>query len=141
MIALDYTIAAQLQGLRIEWLATPAPTNRSGGRDQRRGRPSRPAPVEQPPVIPAGDASPDEVTTGMSPHDATRAPNGRVFAANENGRSVAVTQDGKLVHIFSDVTQPAGLAAVGVARPLRPGPQVSARPCQSHSPPIESTEK
>ncbi|MYW90829.1 YncE family protein [Amycolatopsis rubida] len=54
-----------------------------------------------------------EIATGRSPHDATRAANGRVFAANENGRSVAVTQDGKLVHTFTDVTQPAGLAAAG----------------------------
>jgi DNA-binding beta-propeller fold protein YncE len=53
------------------------------------------------------------VLTGASPHDATRAANGRVFAANENGRSVAVVENGRVLHTFTDVTQPAGLAAVG----------------------------
>ncbi|MCR6488993.1 YncE family protein [Amycolatopsis sp. OK19-0408] len=53
------------------------------------------------------------VPTGSSPHDATRAGNGRIFVANENGRSVAVVEDGRVVHTFTDVTQPAGLAPVG----------------------------
>ncbi|MDT8914723.1 YncE family protein [Amycolatopsis sp. PS_44_ISF1] len=62
--------------------------------------------------LPSGRVT-GEIPTGSSPHDATRAANGRVFAANENGRSVAVVEGGKLVHTFTDVTQPAGLAAVG----------------------------
>ncbi|MCR6487890.1 YncE family protein [Amycolatopsis sp. OK19-0408] len=62
--------------------------------------------------LPTGQRLAD-VPTGMSPHDATRAGNGRIFAANENGRSVAVVADGRVQHTFTDVTQPAGLAAVG----------------------------
>ncbi|MFG1643962.1 YncE family protein [Amycolatopsis sp. NPDC049252] len=62
--------------------------------------------------LPAGTVR-STVQTGMSPHDATRAANGRLFAANENGRSVAVVENGRVIHTFTDVTQPAGLAAVG----------------------------
>ena len=53
------------------------------------------------------------IATGMSPHDATIAANGTIFAANEAGRSVAAVRGGKVVREFSDVAQPAGLAAVG----------------------------
>jgi DNA-binding beta-propeller fold protein YncE len=53
------------------------------------------------------------VHTGTAPHDATRAVNGSVFVANEGGRSVVVVRGNKVVHIFTDVSQPAGLAAVG----------------------------
>ncbi|MGH3631988.1 MAG: YncE family protein, partial [Sciscionella sp.] len=48
-----------------------------------------------------------------SPHDATAAGGHTFFAANEAGRSVTVVRDGKVVHQFTDVAQPAGLAAVG----------------------------
>ena len=53
------------------------------------------------------------VVTGTSPHDATRAGNGLLFAANEGGASVAVVRGDIVVHRFTDVVQPAGLAAVG----------------------------
>jgi DNA-binding beta-propeller fold protein YncE len=53
------------------------------------------------------------VVTGKSPHDATAAGNGDLFAANEAGASVAVLRDGAVAHTFTDVVQPAGLAAVG----------------------------
>ncbi|WP_344860732.1 YncE family protein [Amycolatopsis ultiminotia] len=62
--------------------------------------------------LPSGQITGD-VRTGASPHDATRAANGRMFSANEFGRSVAVTENGTVVHTFTDVTQPAGLAAAG----------------------------
>ena len=53
------------------------------------------------------------IPTGPSPHDATAAGNGTVFAANEEGRSVVAIRADKVVHTFTDVAQPAGLAAVG----------------------------
>jgi DNA-binding beta-propeller fold protein YncE len=62
--------------------------------------------------LPAG-AITSRVVTGISPHDATAAGNGLVFAANEGGASVAVVLDNAVVHQFTDVVQPAGLAAVG----------------------------
>lgn len=63
-------------------------------------------------ALPSGQIN-RSIPTGSSPHDATRAADGRIFAADENGRSVAVVEDGRVVHTFTDVTQPAGLAAVG----------------------------
>ena len=54
-----------------------------------------------------------QVVTGTSPHDATRDANGAIFVANEAGGSVVVVRDDKVVHTFTDVTQPAGLAPVG----------------------------
>jgi DNA-binding beta-propeller fold protein YncE len=63
-------------------------------------------------ALPAGTIT-GRVRTGTSPHDATRAGNGLLFAANEGGRSVAVVRGGAVVHTFTDVVQPAGLAAVG----------------------------
>jgi len=46
------------------------------------------------------------------PHDATAA-NGTVFVANELGHSVVAVRGDRVVHTFTDVTQPAGLVAVG----------------------------
>jgi DNA-binding beta-propeller fold protein YncE len=63
-------------------------------------------------ALPSGTIT-STVHTGVSPHDATRAGNGTLFAANEAGTSVAVVRDGRVVHTFTDVVQPAGLAAVG----------------------------
>ncbi|GAA1992954.1 lipoprotein [Amycolatopsis minnesotensis] len=63
-------------------------------------------------ALPSGTVT-SAVRTGSSPHDATQAANGLVFAANENGRDVAVIRDARVVHTFTDVTQPAGLAATG----------------------------
>lgn len=53
------------------------------------------------------------VHTGVSPHDATAAANGTVFVANEAGSSVVAVRGDTVVHTFTDVVQPAGLAAVG----------------------------
>lgn len=63
-------------------------------------------------ALPSG-AITSRVRTGVSPHDATRAGNGLVFAANEGGASVVVLRQDKIVRTFTDVSQPAGLAAVG----------------------------
>lgn len=63
-------------------------------------------------ALPSG-AVISHVRTGESPHDATAAANGLVFAANEGGRSVAVLRGDQVVHTFGDLTQPAGLAAIG----------------------------
>lgn len=54
-----------------------------------------------------------QVTTGASPHDATRASNGTVFVADEAGASVVAVRSNQVVHTFTDVVQPAGLAHVG----------------------------
>jgi DNA-binding beta-propeller fold protein YncE len=62
-------------------------------------------------ALPSGDVI-SRVRTGVSPHDATRTSNGLIFAANEGGADVAVIRDAKVVHTFTDVLQPAGLAAV-----------------------------
>ncbi|WP_410623377.1 YncE family protein [Amycolatopsis sp. cmx-8-4] len=63
-------------------------------------------------ALPGGEVT-TTVVTGVVPHDATRAANGSYFVANELGKSVVVVRDGHVVHTFPDVTQPAGLAAVG----------------------------
>jgi DNA-binding beta-propeller fold protein YncE len=63
-------------------------------------------------ALPAGKIT-ATVPTGSSPHDATAAGNGEVFVANEAGRSVVVVRGNQVVHTFTDVVQPAGLAAVG----------------------------
>jgi DNA-binding beta-propeller fold protein YncE len=63
-------------------------------------------------ALPSGEVT-ARVRTGVSPHDATRAGNGLVFAADEAGGKVAVIRGDKVVHTFTDVVQPAGLAAVG----------------------------
>lgn len=61
--------------------------------------------------LPAGNVL-SQVPTGAGPHDANQAANGTIFVANEGGGSVAVVRDGRVVHTFTDVTQPAGLAHV-----------------------------
>jgi DNA-binding beta-propeller fold protein YncE len=53
-----------------------------------------------------------QVKTGMSPHDANQAQNGTIFVANEAGATVVAVRDNRVVHTFTDVTQPAGLAHV-----------------------------
>jgi DNA-binding beta-propeller fold protein YncE len=53
------------------------------------------------------------VPTGASPHDANQAANGTIFVANEAGGSVVAVHGTRVVHTFTDVTQPAGLASVG----------------------------
>jgi DNA-binding beta-propeller fold protein YncE len=63
-------------------------------------------------ALPGGEVT-SQVTTGVVPHDATQAANGTVFVANELGHSVVAVRGNQVVHTFTDVTQPAGLAAVG----------------------------
>ncbi len=63
-------------------------------------------------TLPGGEVT-SQVMTGVVPHDATAAANGTVFVANELGGSVVVLRGEQIVHTFTDVTQPAGLAAVG----------------------------
>ncbi len=63
-------------------------------------------------ALPGGEIT-SEVVTGVVPHDATQAANGTVFVANELGHSVVAVRGDQVVHTFTDVTQPAGLAAVG----------------------------
>ena len=64
--------------------------------------------------LPNGAASPSTVT-GTSPHDAAAASNGTVFVGNELGGTVAAVRGGKVVKVFTDSVQPAGLAAAGTA--------------------------
>jgi DNA-binding beta-propeller fold protein YncE len=63
-------------------------------------------------ALPGGEVT-SQVLTGVVPHDATQAANGTVFVANELGHSVVAVRGDQIVHTFTDVTQPAGLAAVG----------------------------
>jgi DNA-binding beta-propeller fold protein YncE len=63
-------------------------------------------------ALPTGTIT-SQVVTGVVPHDATAAAHGTVFVANELGRSVVAVRGDRIVHTFTDVTQPAGLAAVG----------------------------
>jgi DNA-binding beta-propeller fold protein YncE len=63
-------------------------------------------------ALPGGEIT-SQVVTGVVPHDATQAANGTVFVANELGHSVVAVRGDQVVHTFTDVTQPAGLAAVG----------------------------
>ncbi len=53
------------------------------------------------------------VPTGISPHDANEAGNGTIIVANEGGGSAVAVRDNVVVHTFTDVTQPAGVAHVG----------------------------
>lgn len=62
--------------------------------------------------LPDGPAQ-SQVMTGTMPHDATQAADGDVYVANEAGGSVVVVAGNQIVHTFTDVTQPAGLAPVG----------------------------
>jgi DNA-binding beta-propeller fold protein YncE len=62
--------------------------------------------------LPGGRAGPP-ILTGSSPHDAAQAPNGTVFVANEAGGTVTVLRDDRIVKVFTDSVQPAGMAPVG----------------------------
>jgi DNA-binding beta-propeller fold protein YncE len=63
-------------------------------------------------ALPGGEIT-SQVLTGVAPHDATATAGGTVFVSNELGHSVVVVRGDQIVHTFTDVTQPAGLAAVG----------------------------
>lgn len=62
--------------------------------------------------LPEGSADP-QLLTGTFPHDASEAPDGTVFVANEHGGTVAAIRGGEVVKVFTDSVQPAGLAPVG----------------------------
>jgi DNA-binding beta-propeller fold protein YncE len=61
--------------------------------------------------LPGGHAEP-QIITGTIPHDASEAPNGTVFVANEHGGTVTVLRGDQIVKVFTDSVQPAGLAPV-----------------------------
>jgi DNA-binding beta-propeller fold protein YncE len=63
-------------------------------------------------ALPGGEIT-SQVMTGVAPHDATAAADGTVFVANEFGPNVVALRGDQIVHTFTDVTQPAGLAAAG----------------------------
>jgi DNA-binding beta-propeller fold protein YncE len=63
-------------------------------------------------ALPGGEIT-SQVVTGVVPHDATQAADGTVFVSDELGHSVVAVRGDQVVHTFTDVTQPAGLAAVG----------------------------
>ena len=65
--------------------------------------------------LPGGEAR-QQIITGTFPHDASQAPNGTVFVANELGGTVTAlrgTDELEVVKVFTDSVQPAGLAPVG----------------------------
>lgn len=62
--------------------------------------------------LPSGQANP-EIITGTVPHDASEAPDGTTFVANELGGTVSAVRGGDIVKVFTDSVQPAGLAPVG----------------------------
>ena len=63
-------------------------------------------------ALPGGEIT-SQVVTGVVPHDATEAADGTVFVSNELGHSVVALRGDQIVHTFTDVVQPAGLAAAG----------------------------
>lgn len=67
--------------------------------------------------LPGGRAAP-QILTGTVPHDASQAPDGTVFVANELGGTVAAVRGDEIVKVFTDSVQPAGLAPVGNAMGL-----------------------
>jgi DNA-binding beta-propeller fold protein YncE len=62
--------------------------------------------------LPGGAVEP-QIITGTVPHDASQAPNGTVFVANEHGGTVTAIRGDGIVKVFTDSVQPAGLAPVG----------------------------
>ncbi|MEW5810171.1 MAG: YncE family protein [Actinomycetota bacterium] len=62
--------------------------------------------------LPGGRAQ-SQVITGTVPHDASEAPNGTVFVANELGGTVTVLRGSDIVKVFTDSVQPAGMAPIG----------------------------
>jgi DNA-binding beta-propeller fold protein YncE len=62
--------------------------------------------------LPGGNAEP-QIITGTVPHDASEAPNGTVFVANEHGGTTTVIRGDDIVKVFTDSVQPAGMAPVG----------------------------
>ncbi len=50
---------------------------------------------------------------GTVPHDATQAPNGTVFTADELGGTISAVRGDRVVKVFTDSVQPAGIVPVG----------------------------
>jgi DNA-binding beta-propeller fold protein YncE len=67
--------------------------------------------------LPAGRTE-SQIITGTVPHDASEAPNGTVFVANEHGGTVTAIRGDTIVKVFTDSVQPAGLAPVGTSMGL-----------------------
>lgn len=63
-------------------------------------------------TLPDGDVS-DETPVGAFPHDATAAPNGRIFVANEFGDTVSVVEDGEEIRTLEAPQQPGNVTATG----------------------------
>ena len=63
-------------------------------------------------TLPDGDVS-DETPVGAFPHDATAAPNGRIFVANEFGDTVSVVEDGEEIRTLEAPQQPGNGTATG----------------------------
>jgi hypothetical protein len=49
-----------------------------------------------------GEQAEPQIITGTVPHDATEAPNGTVFVANEHGGTVTVLREDQIVKVFTD---------------------------------------
>ena len=69
--------------------------------------------------LPGGRAEP-QVITGTVPHDASEAPDGTVFVANEHGGTVAAVRGDQVVKVFTDSVQDASHGA-GQTRPVNSG--------------------
>lgn len=63
-------------------------------------------------ALPGGQADPP-ITVGTVPHDVTQAPNGTIMAADELGGTVTAVRGDRVVKVFTDSVQPAGIVPVG----------------------------
>ena len=61
-------------------------------------------------TLPDGEVS-AETPVGQFPHDATAAPNGRIFVADEFGNTVSVVEDGDVVETLEAPLQPGNVTA------------------------------
>ncbi len=60
-----------------------------------------------------GGAVQSTIVVGRYPHAAVQTADGTIAVADELGGAFVLVRDGQVVHRFTDVTQPGGLAAVG----------------------------
>jgi DNA-binding beta-propeller fold protein YncE len=63
-------------------------------------------------ALPAGTVL-TRVPVGRTPHDATATTDGTIGVADEQGKALVLVRDGRVVHRFTDLAQPGGVAAVG----------------------------
>ena len=61
-------------------------------------------------TLPDGEVS-AETPVGQFPHDATAAPNGRIFVADEFGNTVSVVEDGDVIETLDAPLQPGNVTA------------------------------